>query len=55
MTKALVVSLLMMTMVVPIHLARDRRPMRGLRRAASWMAVFIVAWGLACAFLYVRL
>jgi hypothetical protein len=55
MAKALVLSLLFLTMVVPIHLARDRRPRRGLRRMVFAMAYFILAWGLACAYIYTRL
>jgi hypothetical protein len=55
MTKALVLSLLVLTIVVPIHLARDPRPHRGLRRTLLGMSGVIAAWGLACAYLYTRL
>jgi hypothetical protein len=55
MAKLLLISLLVGTVLIPIHLARDPRPRRGLRRVIRAMLTFVAGWGLACAYLYTRL
>ena len=55
MDKALLLSLLIGTMLVPIYLARDARPRRGLRRTTLVMTALTAFWVMACGFIYVRL
>jgi hypothetical protein len=44
MVKLILVSIVIMTFVVPMRAARASSPVRGLRRAATQMALFIVLY-----------
>ena len=55
MTRLLLLSVVVATVALPVLAARDRRPGRGVRRAALLVLAFNVAWALALAFLYPRL
>jgi hypothetical protein len=52
MQRALLISILLATLVIPIYNARQRDLALGLRRTVVQMAVFIAAWTLACLYLY---
>jgi len=54
-TRLLLLSVVVATVALPVLAARDRRPGRGVRRAALLVLAFNVAWALALAFLYPRL
>ena len=55
MDKLLLLSVLGMTIVVPVVMASDPSPKRGLRRAVLGMVFYIIVWALACSLIYMRL
>ena len=52
MSKILLVSILIVTVVVPLYAAKDPRPKRGLKKALRYMKLFLVVWVFFCAYLY---
>jgi hypothetical protein len=50
MGKALLISILVATVAIPVFLARDAKPKRGIRRTVTWIVVYCALWVLACAF-----
>jgi len=52
MQRALLISILLATLVVPIWNTKQRDLARGLKRTVVQMAMFIAAWTLACMYLY---
>jgi predicted membrane channel-forming protein YqfA (hemolysin III family) len=55
MQKLILLSILVITVAVPVIAARDANPRRGLRKALSWTAVGVVTYTLAVVFIYPRL
>jgi hypothetical protein len=55
MDKILLLSVLGMTLLLPVVMASDPVPRRGLRRTVLGMVACIVVWGLACSYLYAKL
>lgn len=55
MANALLLSMLIATVGIPIWFARDARPRRGLRKTVGWFLAFLTAWVIALLFLYPRL
>lgn len=55
MDKLLLLSVLGATILLPVVMATDPSPKRGLRRTVVGMALYIIVWGLACSFIYPRL
>ena len=55
MEKLLLLSIAGMTMLLPLWMASDPSPKRGLARTVIGAAVYIVLWGLACSYLYAKL
>ena len=55
MQKAILISIVAATIIIPMWAARDRSARRGLRKAMVWIAVFDVAYLLAVMFIYPRL
>ena len=55
MQKALLISIIVATLAIPMWTAQDRSARRGLRRAVVWMALFNVVYLLAVMFIYPRL
>ena len=55
MQKALLTSILVATIAIPIVAARDERPRRGLQRAVLGMVLFDLLYMVACVVLYPRL
>jgi len=47
MGKGLLMSVLLATLAIPAHAARDPRSARGMGRAALQFAAFVVAWAYA--------
>lgn len=54
MGKLLVMSILMATVVLPLHYARDERRARGLRRLTRAFLVYCVVWVVAVLFVAPR-
>jgi hypothetical protein len=55
MQKAILISIVAATIILPMWAARERSARRGLRKAIAWIAVFNVAYLLAVIFVYPRL
>jgi hypothetical protein len=55
MQKAILISIVAATIIIPMWAARDRSPRRGLRKAIAYIAVFNIAYLLAVMFIYPRL
>lgn len=55
MQKLLLVSILIMTLVLPMRAARHRAPVHGLRRAILYTLIFNAFYAFALLFLYPRL
>ena len=47
MLKALLMSVLAATLIIPINISRDRNAKRGVKRTVYAMVAFIIVWG-AC-------
>lgn len=54
MQKAILISILVMTVALPAVAARARDPILGVRRVVGWMAAAVVAYVLALIFVYPR-
>jgi hypothetical protein len=54
MPKIVLVSILALTIILPLLAARDPNPGRALRKLAVWMAVGLVAYWLAVLLVYPR-
>ena len=52
MQRALLISILLATVVIPIWNAKERELARGLRRTVVHMSAFIAAWTLTCIYFY---
>jgi len=52
MQRALLISILIATLVIPILNARQRNLSRGLRRTIVQMCIFIALWTLSCMYVY---
>jgi hypothetical protein len=55
MQKALLISIAVATIIIPMWAARDRRARRGLRKAVVCLVLFNVVYFLAVMFVYPRL
>jgi len=55
MQRALLMSVLILTVIVPTILSRDTKPERGLKRTMTIMVMIIVVWGYCCRTFYYRL
>jgi hypothetical protein len=55
MQKALLMSILFMTVIVPTMISRDPKPARGMKRTVIVMCALIVIWGYSCRTFYYRL
>ena len=55
MAKALLISVLIATIALPMIFARDAKPKRGLRRTVVWMVLFCVFYVFAALYVYPRL
>lgn len=55
MSKLVMISVLIATIVAPVLISRDAVPARGLKRTVRWMMYFLAAWVFALAYLYGRL
>ncbi len=55
MGKAILFSILVATIAVPMRAARDPSPVQGLRRAIVWMAGFNLLYLIAFIYIYPRL
>ena len=55
MSKIIMASVIVMTIVAPILAARDASATRGLKKTTRWMIYFLVAWVFSLAYLYGRL
>jgi hypothetical protein len=55
MRNALLQSLMLALLVVPFAAARDRRPLRGLKKAVLWFVGFNLFYLFALRFIYPRL
>lgn len=49
------ISILIVTMAVPIRFARSKSARLGLRRVAAAMAIYVFVWVLYCMYLFQRL
>lgn len=54
MQKAILISILLMTVALPAIAARGRDPLLGIRRVVGWMAAAVLAYVLALIFVYPR-
>jgi hypothetical protein len=48
MAKLIILSIVLITFAVPVHLSTSAQPQRALRRAQRLILAFIVVWGLMC-------
>ena len=55
MQKALLMSILFVTVIVPTMMSRDPKPSRGMKRTVIVMCALIVVWGYSCRTFYYRL
>jgi hypothetical protein len=55
MQRALLMSVLFLSVIVPTILSKDTKPQRGMKRTIITMVVFIVIWGYCCRTFYYRL
>ena len=55
MQKAILISIVAATIIIPMWAARERSARRGLRKAITCIAVFNIAYLLAVMFIYPRL
>jgi hypothetical protein len=55
MAKALLMSVLFATILIPIYASRDPRPSRGMRRTITWFLAFVAFYVFACLVIYPRL
>jgi hypothetical protein len=55
MQKALLISIVAATLVIPMWAARDRNPRRGLRKVVTRVLLFNLVYLLALMFIYPRL
>jgi hypothetical protein len=55
MQRALLMSILFLTVIVPTMLSNDPKPGRGLKRMVIVMCALIVVWGYSCRTFYYRL
>jgi hypothetical protein len=55
MAKALLMSMLFMTIALPMRYSKDAIPARGHRKMLRAMAIFTAVWGIAIATIYFRL
>ncbi len=52
MAKLIILSILIVSMAVPIRLATAANPQRALRRVQGIVVVFVVVWGYMCLHVY---
>jgi hypothetical protein len=55
MQKALLMSILVVTVLAPILVSRDTKPKRGMRRLVLLLCAFIALWGYVCRHYYYQL
>jgi len=55
MSKLVMLSVIIMSIVAPVRMARDKNPARGLKKTVRFMTYFICGWALSLAYLYGRL
>ncbi len=55
MAKFLLLSLLIMSVAIPMYFARVRPPRKGLRETTVAMAVYICLWILFCIYVYAKI
>lgn len=55
MSKLVMMSILIMTIVRPVLASKDPSASRGLKKMVRWMTYFVAAWALSLAYLYGRL
>ncbi|GAC1686379.1 MAG: hypothetical protein NVS9B3_04800 [Gemmatimonadaceae bacterium] len=55
MQKALLVSIIVASIGLPYYAANDRSPLRGVRRALLWLAVFDLGYAVAVLYVLPRL
>jgi hypothetical protein len=55
MRSALLQSLMLALLLIPLVAARDARPRRGLKKAVVWLLGFSLVYAIALRFLYSRL
>lgn len=54
-SKAILLSVMVATMAIPIIASRDSNAKRGMKKNVRWCLAFLVAYVLACLFVYPRL
>lgn len=52
MQRALLMSILLATLIIPIWNSRQRNLAQGLRRTVVQMSLFVAAWTLSCIYVY---
>jgi hypothetical protein len=55
MGKALLMSILVATVAIPMSAARDPRPLRGRQRATTGFAIFVVVWAYSLIYVLPRI
>jgi hypothetical protein len=55
MAKMLLMSVLFATLIIPMSIAREGPPTRGLKRSNMGFSGFVFAWGFACIYIYFRI
>ena len=54
MAKAILLSVMVATMAIPILAARDPNPKRGMRKTVTWFLAYVAFWVFACLVIYPR-
>jgi len=55
MQRALLMSILVLSVIIPTILSKDTKPQRGMKRTMIVMVMLIVVWGYSCRTFYYRL